>query len=220
MAEAGLHIYSGLSTVWMPWVCLAMVILLWLSCIMQPRYLRGLLSNSFGSFTVNAAEQAPSIGSQIAQWLSNCTVPAICIYTLAVQEAMHGTELFGMILLLSLLTDVFRTITALLLHYTFRYGKQTSLAYMRYFSLRSLFTYAEFAFVLLLMYTTPQLPWLIVLGLLTVVYMTILGLQWARLFCSSVLDVVSLLIYLLTVELLPTALLFEASKQLYFLQPA
>lgn len=215
MPDAGLHITTALTASWMPWIWLAMVGLIWMSCMMQPRYLHGLLSNSFASFTVNAAEQVPSIGSQITQWLFNSIVPAITIYTLVMQSAVYGTELFGTILLFSLLTDGFRALTAFVVHYTFRLGKLTALAYMRYFSLRSLFTFVQFILVLLLAYTTVQLPWLMLMGLMTVVYMIFLGLQWARLFCESALDIAGLVIYLLTVELLPTALLLEAGKQLY-----
>lgn len=215
MFDSGLHITTLLSASWLPWVCLAMMVLLWLSCMMQPRYLHGLISNSFATFTVNAAEQAPSVGSQITQWLFNTIVPAICIYTLVTQTAVYGTDLFGTILLLSLLTDVFRAVTAIAVQYTFRFGKLAGLAYMRYFSLRSLFTFVELMLVLLIAYADHTTFWVATMGIMTVVYLVILGLQWGRLFCTSVLDIVSLIIYLLTIELLPTALLYEAGKQLY-----
>lgn len=219
MTDPGLHMSMSLAASWMPWVCLAMIILVWVSCILQPRYLHGLISNSFASFTINAAEQVPSIGSQLAQWLFNSMVPAICIYRLVAQSAMYGTQLFNAILLVAILTDAFRALTAVTISYTFRLGKTANLGYMRYYSLRSLFTFIEFLLVLLLTYSTIQLPWLIILGVATLIYLFILGLQWARLFCSSLLDIISLIIYLLTIELLPTILLFEAGKQLYLSQP-
>lgn len=215
MFDTGLHITTMLNTSWLPWLCLAMVGLVWVSCVLQPRYLPSLLSNSFADFDINDSEQVPSIGSQITQWLFNSIVPAICIFTLVTQGAVYGTELFGQILLLSLLTDAFRAVAVLMESYTFRFGKLTYKAYLRYYSLRSLFTFFELALVLLLAHTTPQLPWLMILGLLTIVYLVMLGLQWARLFCKSVWDIFGLIIHLITVELLPTALLFEVGKQLY-----
>ena len=210
---------TTLTTSWLPWVCLAMVALLWVSCMLQPRYLHDLLNNGFSAFTTNAAEQVPSIGAQITQWLFNIIVPAICIYTLVTQSAVYGSRLFGIIILLSLLSDVFRAMTALLLQYTFHFGKLASLGYMRYFSLRALFTFIEFAITLLLTSTMVQLPWLIILGVMTIIYLIMLGLQLARLFCDSVLDILGLLAYLITAELLPTVLLYEAGKQLYLAQP-
>lgn len=209
---------TSLSASWLPWVCLAMVLLIWLSCVMQPQYLRGLLSNGFSVFSVNAAEQLPSIGSQATQWIFNTIVPAIGIYVSVTESVMYGTELLGWLVLLSILADGLRALVAMLVNYTFRLGKTINLAYMRYFSLRSIFTFVLFTLVLLVLYTDPGILWMVVLGVASVVYMVILGWQWGRLFCTSLIDLAGLLLYMLTVELLPAVLLFEAGRQLYMLQ--
>ncbi|MBP5658914.1 MAG: DUF4271 domain-containing protein [Paludibacteraceae bacterium] len=210
MIETGLHISSSLSTVWLPWICLAMVGLVWLSCIMQPQYLRGILSNSFASFSVNAAEQVPSIGSQVAQWLFNSTVPALCVYVLVTDAAMDGTELLGELIVMALTIDALRAITALVVQYTFRLGKMMGLAYMRYFSLRTLLSFVMLVVVLLVAYTSPDAVWGSILAGTVLVYIVILGLQWTKIFCNQLTDIAGVVIYLITVELLPLMLLYEA----------
>ena len=80
----------------------------------------------------------------------------------------------------------------------------------------SLFTFVLFIVMLLVNYTSPQTLWLTVFALVSVVYMVILGLQWGKLFCSSPLDVIGLFVYMITVELLPAVLVYEAGRQLYF----
>ena len=218
-SDEGLHITFALTATWLPWICLLMAVLVWLSCILQPQYLRRLVSNSFAAFTFNTTGQMPSIGSQAAQWLFNTGIPAICIYSLVTQSAVYGTQLFALVLLLSVATDLFRALTAIVVQYTFRLGKLTGMGYVRYFSLRSLYTYLQFGLVLLIDNAPFKLPYLIALGITTSAYLIILGVQWGKLFCSSALEVISLLIYLITVEVLPTLLLYEAGKQLYLSAP-
>ena len=210
MPDAGLHITTALTASWMPWIWLAMVGLIWMSCMMQPRYLHGLLSNSFASFTVNAAEQVPSIGSQVAQWLFNSTVPALCVYVLVTDAAMYGTELLGELIAMALTIDALRAITALVVQYTFRLGKMMGLAYMRYFSLRTLLSFVMLIIVLLVAYTSPDAVWGSILAGTVLVYIVILGLQWTKIFCNQLTDIAGVVIYLITVELLPLMLLYEA----------
>ena len=217
MMDAGLHMTTALSASWLPWVCLAMVMLVWLCCVLQPQYLKGLVSNGFSAFTVNAAEQIPSVGSQIAQWLFNCIVPSIGFFVMLEQEVVQGGTLLAWLIGLEMLADVVRLSVALMVQYTFRLGKLMNLAYLRYFSLRSLFTFVLFTIMLLVNYTTPHMFWLSLLGVASVIYMITLGWQWGRLFCNSFVDVAGLLVYLFTVELLPALLLLEAGRELYFL---
>ena len=158
MLETGLHMTSTLAASWLPWVCLAMIGLIWLSCIMQPQYIRGLLSNGFSS-SPGAAEQTPSIGSQIMQWLFNSILPAIAIYTITAHTAIYGSALFGWLVALSILSDLVRALSGLIVQYTFRFGKRASMAYLRYFSLRSLFTYVLFIIVLLITYSSVGTCW-------------------------------------------------------------
>ena len=197
-----------------------MVLLVWISCVMQPQYLRGLLTNSFDVFSVNPNEQIPSIGSQFAQWLFNCIVPAIGIFIMVEQEVVEGTSLFRWLILMSLLVDAFRLLAAVMVQYTFRLGKQMGMAYLRYYSLRSLFTFVLFVIMLLASYTSPHTAWIVILVIASVVYLVTLGMQWGRLFCSSPIDIAGLLLYMLTVELLPAVLLWEAGRQLYFMHIA
>lgn len=215
---AGLQINAALSTTWLPWLCLAMIILVWLSCIMQPQYLRGLVGNSFASFTIGIAEQVPSIGSQIAQWLFNSTVPALAVYILIVDSAVYGLELFGNLLFISLAIDLARALIAALVQYTFRFGKRLAVAYMRYFSLRTLLSFVLFFVLLLMAYTSTDVLWLSLLGVAIGVYLICIGIQWTKLFCTSLPDMVGVIIYLFTVELLPAVLLLEAGRQLYIQQ--
>lgn len=214
----GLYISSALSATWLPWLCLAMVGLVWGSCMLQPQYLHGLISNSFASFAVNIAEQVPSLGSQLTQWLFNSILPAIGVYVLVVDSPMDGMELLGWLILISLAIDLGRVIVAAIVQYTFRFGKRIAMAYMRYFSLRSLLSFVLFVVILLAAYTSPDKLWLSLLGVATAGYLVFLGVQWSRLLCTSVTDLFGVIIYLLTVELLPTVLLFEAGKQLYLQQ--
>ena len=220
MPDAGLHITAALAATWLPWVFLMMALLVWLSCIMQPQYLRAVVSNSFATFAGTTAEQVPSIGSQVAQWLFNITMPALIVYVLLVQTAMVGTGMLASMILLSLLIDVARTVIALLIHYTFRLGKSMSLAYVRYFSLRSVFSYVLFIFMLLVAYTSPEGVWLTLLLVAAGAYLLILGWQWAKLFCSSLPEVASVVIYVITVELLPMMMLYEAGRQMVLQQLA
>ena len=191
-----------------------MIGLIWLSCIMQPQYIRGLLSNGFSS-SPGAAEQTPSIGSQIMQWLFNSILPAIAIYTITAHTAIYGSALFGWLVALSILSDLVRALSGLIVQYTFRFGKRASMAYLRYFSLRSLFTYVLFIIVLLITYSSVGTLWINILGIITAIFLVLVGIQWARLFCTSIIDVIGVVIYLITVELLPILLLFEAGEQLY-----
>lgn len=216
MTDTGLYMTTALSSSWLPWVCLVMVILVWISCVLQPQYMRGLLSNSFSVFSVNASEQIPSIGSQAAQWLFNIIVPALVLFIMVEQEVILGGSLFGWMIALLVLADAFRLLAAWMVQYTFRLGRVMGKAYLRYYSLRSLFTFVLFIVMLLVNYTSPQTLWLTVFALVSVVYMVILGLQWGKLFCSSPLDVIGLFVYMITVELLPAVLVHEAGRQLYF----
>ena len=216
MTDTGLYMTTALSSSWLPWVCLVMVILVWISCVLQPQYMRGLLSNSFSVFSVNASEQIPSIGSQAAQWLFNIIVPALVLFIVVEQEVILGGSLFGWMIALLVLADAFRLLAAWMVQYTFRLGRVMGKAYLRYYSLRSLFTFVLFIVMLLVNYTSPQTLWLTVFALVSVVYMVILGLQWGKLFCSSPLDVIGLFVYMITVELLPAVLVYEAGRQLYF----
>ena len=220
MPVTGLHITTALSSSWMPWVCLAMVLLVWMSCMMQPQYLRGLVSNSFSVFSANASEQVPSMGSQAAQWIFNIVVPAMGLFVMAEQEVVEGSALIGWVIVFTLLADVFRLLAALLVQYTFRLGRLLGKAYMRYYSLRSLFTFVLFIILLLVRYTSPHTLWLSVLAVASAVYIVTLGLQWGKLFCTSLLDAAGLLVYMITVELLPAVLVLEAGRQLYFLHIA
>lgn len=223
MMETGLHMTTALSASWLPWVCLAMVLLVWMSCVMQPQYLRGLLSNSFSVFSVNASEQIPSMGSQAAQWLFNIVVPAMGLYIMVEQEVVEGIggiTLLGWMIVLTLLADAFRLIAALMVQYTFRLGRLMDKAYLRYYSLRSLFSFVLFTFMLLVNSTSPHTVWFTMLAIASIVYMVTLGLQLGKLFCTSPLDVAGLLAYMLTVELLPAMLVWETGRQLYFLHIA
>lgn len=220
MPDTGLHITASLSSTWLPWLCLAMVMLLWMSCVMQPQYLRGLLSNGLSLFTVNNTEQIPSMGSQVTQWIFNIIVPAMGLFIMAEQEVVDGLDLLGWMVLLMLIADGVRLFMAVMVQYTFRLGRMMGRAYMRYYSLRSLFSFVLFTFVLLVNFTAPHTVWFVVLEVASVVYIITLILQLGRLFCTSLLDVAGLLIYILTVELLPAALVLEAGRQLYFLHIA
>lgn len=220
MPDSGLHITSALTATWLPWLCLMMVVLIWLCCMMQPQYMRGLLSSGFASAAAGAGEQAPSIGSQVAQWLFNCTLPALGVFVFVVDSAFYGLQLIGWLIGLSMLIDLARAIILMLVQYTFRFGKRTGAAYVRYFSLRSVISYILFVIVLLAAFTQPLSLWFIMLGIVSFVYLIALGIQWVRLFCSSAQDIVCVLAYLITVELLPTLILFEAGRQLYLQQLA
>jgi len=197
-----------------------MVMLLWMSCVMQPQYLRGLLSNGLSLFTVNNTEQIPSMGSQVTQWIFNIIVPAMGLFIMAEQEVVDGLDLLGWMVLLTLIADGVRLFVAVVVQYTFRLGRMMGRAYMRYYSLRSLFSFVLFTIMLLVNFTAPHTVWFVVLVVASVVYIITLILQLGRLFCTSLLDVAGLLIYILTVELLPTALVLEAGRQLYFLHIA
>lgn len=187
---------------------------------MQPQYLRGLLSNGLSLFTVNNTEQIPSMGSQVTQWIFNIIVPAMGLFIMAEQEVVDGLDLLGWMVLLMLIADGVRLFVAVMVQYTFRLGRMMGRAYMRYYSLRSLFSFVLFTFVLLVNFTAPHTVWFVVLVVASVVYIITLILQLGRLFCTSLLDVAGLLIYILTVELLPAALVLEAGRQLYFLHIA
>ena len=215
---SGLYISSALSATWLPWLCLAMVLLVWTSCMLQPQYLHGLISNSFASFAVNIAEQVPSLGSQVAQWIFNSILPAIGVFVLVVDSTIVGLDFLGWLILISLAIDLLRIVVAAMVQYTFRFGKRTPMVYIRYFSLRSLLSYVLFVVILLAAYTSPDKLWLSMLGIATAAYLVTLGVQWSRLLCTSVSDLFGVIIYLLTVELLPTMLLFESGKQLYLQQ--
>ena len=197
-----------------------MVMLLWMSCVMQPQYLRGLLSNGLSLFTVNNTEQIPSMGSQVTQWIFNIIVPAMGLFIMAEQEVVDGLDLLGWMVLLTLIEDGVRLFVAVMVQYTFSLGRMMGRAYMRYYSLRSLFSFVLFTIMLLVNFTAPHTVWFVVLVVASVVYIITLILQLGRLFCTSLLDVAGLLIYILTVELLPTALVLEAGRQLYFLHIA
>jgi len=197
-----------------------MVVLVWMSCMMQPMYLRGLLSNGFGVFSVNTAEQVPSIGSQIAQWLFNCIVPAMGLFVMVEQEVIEGGVLFAWMIVLALLADAVRLLAALMVQYTFRLRSLMGRAYMRYYSLRSLYTFVLFAILLLVSCTSPHTGWFVVFAVASVVYVVTLGMQWARLFCTSLVDMAGLIVYMLTVEILPSVLIWEAGRQLYYLHIA
>ncbi len=197
-----------------------MVMLLWMSCVMQPQYLRGLLSNGLSLFTMNNTEQIPSMGSQVTQWIFNIIVPAMGLFIMAEQEVVDGLDLLGWMVLLTLIADGVRLFVAVMVQYTFSLGRMMGRAYMRYYSLRSLFSFVLFTIMLLVNFTAPHTVWFVVLVVASVVYIITLILQLGRLFCTSLLDVAGLLIYILTVELLPTALVLEAGRQLYFLHIA
>ena len=200
---------------WLPWVCLAMVGLIWLSCMMQPQYLRGLLSNSFSTFGINSAELKPSLGSQISQWVFNMTVPAIAVYCLVVQDVEYGTDLLTRIFLLAVAIDIARTLVAWLVQYTFGFGKMFGLMYLNYFSLRSLFTFVLLCEVLLITSSEQPTAWIVLMAVTLVLFLVVLGIQWGRMICSSVLDILSIILYILTVELLPMFLLYGAAEQMY-----
>lgn len=220
MSDTGLHMTTALSAAWLPWVCLAMVLLVWMSCVMQPKYLRGLFSNSFSVFSAGASDQIPSIGSQVTQWMFNIIVPAMGLFIVAEQEVVEGISLLVWMVVFTLLADIFRLFVAMMVQYTFRLGRMMGRAYLHYFSLRSLFTFVLFTLMLLANFTAPHTFWFVILSIASVVYMVTLGMQWGRLFCTSLHDVVGLLVYLFTVELLPSALVLEAGRQLYFLHIA
>lgn len=192
-----------------------MVGLIWLSCMMQPQYLRGLLSNSFSTFGINSAELKPSLGSQISQWVFNMTVPAIAVYCLVVQDVEYGTDLLTRIFLLAVAIDIARTLVAWLVQYTFGFGKMFGLMYLNYFSLRSLFTFVLLCEVLLITSSEQPTAWIVLMAVTLVLFLVVLGIQWGRMICSSVLDILSIILYILTVELLPMFLLYGAAEQMY-----
>jgi hypothetical protein len=101
------------------------------------------------------------------------------------------------------------------MQYTFRLGRRASLAYVRYFSLRSLMTYLALIIVMFMAYTAPNAWWITLLAVLIGAYILILIAQWIRLFNASVQELLGVLIFLLTAELLPILLLYEAGRQVY-----
>ncbi len=195
-----------------------MALLVWLSCILQPQYLRSVVSNSFATFAGTTAEQVPSIGSQLAQWLFNITMPALSVYVLLAQNTMIGVEQLTSLILLSALIDVARTVISLMIHYTFRLGKRTSLAYVRYFSLRSIFSYVLFIIALLTAYTSLDGLWITLLLIAAGIYLLILAWQLSKLFCASINEIVSVVTFIITVELLPAIMLYEAGRQMVLQQ--
>lgn len=218
MIDAGLHITPALAAIWLPWGCLMMALLVWLSCIMQPRYLRSVVSNSFATFAGSTAEQVPSIGSQTVQWLFNIMMPALCVYVLLTQTTMIGIELFTSLIVLAALIDVARTVISLMIHYTFRLGKRTSLAYVRYFSLRSIFSYVLFIIALLMAYTPHEGLWMTLLLIAAGIYLLILAWQLSKLFCASIPEIVSVVTFIITVEILPAMMLYEVGRQMVLQQ--
>lgn len=217
MMDTGLYITQSLAVNWLPWLSLGMLGLVWLSCMMQPKYLHGLVVNGLAGFSDNVGDQYPSIGSQITQWLFNSITPAMGLFVMSEMEAIEGGALFARILGLSLLADFVRVVVALLVQYTFRLGRLMGVAYLRYFSLRSLFSFILFAMLMLAITTSPQDIWLVLLGVLSAIYLLLLGWQWGQLFATSPAGVIGLTLYLLTVELLPAVLLWQAGIQLFFL---
>ena len=215
MLEEGLEISRALAANWMPWLSMAMLVQLWLSCMLQPQYARGMYQNSLGAFANNMTEQLPSIGSQITQWMFNTTVPAFCIYALVAQDVPGGFGLFGRILLMMVGIDLLRIVVAWLVYYAFRLGKRFIPMYLRYYALRSLTMFLLFAEALVLGASAHPMAWVMAMALTYLVFMLLLGVQLARVICTSWVDVLSIMIYILTVELLPMLVLYYAAMQLY-----
>jgi len=216
--DAGLDISYALAANWLPWLCMAMLGLVWISCVLQPRYLHGLVNNSFSAFDVNAAERIPSIGSQICQWAFNVAIPAIGIYIIVAQDADYTAMLFARIMVAAIIIDCLRMLVAFLVQYTFRLDKIFGLLYMRYYSIRSIYTFIMMALILCVMHSATPFMWLIVMAVNMLVFMVLTGLQWGRLIGFSLTSCVGLLIYLITIELLPMFVLYGAAEQMYMQQ--
>ena len=208
MAE-GTIISTASVSVWLPWLLLGALLLLGFCCMMQPRYLQGLYSNSLQSFSENSAEQIPSIGAQAGQWLLNIVLTASCAFiVMSVHERGLEARTWGVLLGIVAGIDIFRLIAAMLVTYTFRLTRMVGFAYIRYFSLRSLYTIILLIPILLLYNTqmAETMMWMIIV--LTGIFYLLLAIQWSKLFCSSPLDILFVIIYIATVEILPTALLY------------
>ena len=206
MAE-GVLISSSMATVWLPWLLLGALVSVGIGCLMQPRYLHGLISNSIQSFTLNMAEQIPSIGAQTGQWVLNIVMAATCAYTY-IDAGGYGTPTFSVLLGMAAGIDIFRLFAAAIVSYTFGHTKMFGAAYIRYFSLRSLYAIAMLVPILLLFNLHSVSAMLTVIIALTAVYYIALAVQWGRMFCTSLLDVLFLIVYIMTVEILPTAILY------------
>lgn len=206
MAE-GVLISSSMATIWLPWLLLGALVSVGISSLMQPRYLHGLISNSTQSFTLNIAEQIPSIGAQTGQWVLNIVVAATCAY-ICIDAGGYGTPKFGMLIGRAAAIDVFRLVAAIIVSYTFDQTRLFGAAYIRYFSLRSLYTIVLLVPTLMLFNLHAVTAMLTVIVVLTAVYYIALTVQWSRMFCTSLLDVLFLLMYIVTVEILPTTILF------------
>lgn len=206
MAE-GLIISTSMTAVWLPWLLLAAVVTICLGCLTQPRYLHGLLSNSIQTFSLNTAEQTPSIGAQAGQWLLNITIAALCAYS---YRQMYTAGYNHLLTLLATAAgiDLYRLAATLLVNYTFDLKRMFSMAYIRYFSLRSICSMLMLIPIMMLSngYLVPAMKVMIIV--MMVAYYLILTAQLGKLYCSSLLDVFFLITYILTVEIIPTLLLY------------
>lgn len=204
MAE-GLIISTGVAAVWLPWLMTGAMIQLCLVCLMQPRYLHALLSNSVRPFTTNAGEQLPSIGAQIGQWLLNVVLMAVSAYVYAISKDEYPS--MAVLLLAATGIDVLRLAAAMAVTYTFELKRALHDAYMRYFSLRSIYTLALMIPVLLMYNGIRGIGMQVAIILLTAAYYVLLGVQWAKLYCTTPIDILFIIIYLATAEVLPTCFL-------------
>ena len=200
-------ITSSVAAVWLPWLLMGAVVMLCLGCLMQPRYIHGLVSNSLQPFSLNAAEQTPSIGAQTGQWVLNIMIAAVCAYTYR-EMYTGGSSRFLVLLATAVGIDLFRVVAAMLVTYTFNMAKLFSMAYIRYFSLRSLCSIVLLIPVLLLynLHVVPALETAVVV--LMAVYYVLIGIQLGKLYCRKWLDVFFLITYIVTVEIIPTLLLY------------
>lgn len=204
MAE-GMIISTELAAVWLPWLMTGAAIQLCLVCLMQPRYLHGLLNNSVQTSTANAGEQLPSIGAQIGQWVLNIVLIATCAYVYADSKDEYPS--MALLLLTATGIDVLRVTSAAVVTYTFELKRALHEAYTRYFSLRSVYTLALMIPMLLLFNSYWVVGMQVVIIALTAVYYVVLGIQWAKLYCTTAMDILFIIIYLATTEVLPTCFL-------------
>lgn len=172
--------------------------------MMQPRY--GAL------MTANLTEEPvyPSVGAQICQWGFNILVPTVMLWQFF-NEA-HGSTIdiatFAKFLVLIALVECYRLVLAFLLNYAFRLDRYFGSLYLRYLSVRMVFTIG--LLILALLPISSSVGWQLLFAWLTICigYTTI---SWRKLMNAQTYSIIYILLFLITAEILPWAAFYVYS---------
>ena len=205
------HILSPFSSPWVAWVMLGLLVCAILAGVFQPAVIRQGFVSLFSKVERSYNDSPMNYIGQALLFVFRAGIVGMAIYlfTYNSQLAMHANSsefLFSRYMTIMgavAAMEVVKYLVSLLLNYTFQLSRQFATLFAHYTYVSTSICCVLYPLLLLIIYFGSQALTTIGLCVMMSVCWLVLFIKWIRVFFTSIPSVIYVLLYILTIEVLP-----------------